>query len=354
MPSNKNAFTRYKVLDELLSNRYHNYTIDDLVEEVNQRLAELSIEPVSKRCIEKDLEYLRGMYSPFLADIITIPVDVFNGKKTIRRKCYRYADPSFSIFKKKLSNEEEYLLSQALSILGQFDGLPNLEELERLRIGLSDRNMRQVVSIGKNPLGTTKLFGELFTAITQKQVIKLEYHLFDVQETKKEIFFHPYLLKEYNRRWYVLGLAEEDGKALSFGLDRLNKVIPMPTHKYLPYDGQFDKWFDDIVGITKYEENPVRRILFWVSDKSKNYVTMKPIHESQVRYTEKKESELRKTYPQLESGTFFTIDCRENYELIRELTSFGDSLIVLTPTDIQNKIIARITSMVEKYSVIRT
>ena len=41
MPANKNAMTRYKILDELLSNRYHNYSLDDLTEEVNKRLAEM-------------------------------------------------------------------------------------------------------------------------------------------------------------------------------------------------------------------------------------------------------------------------------------------------------------------------
>ena len=34
MPANKNAMTRYMILDELLSNRYHNYSLDDLTEEV--------------------------------------------------------------------------------------------------------------------------------------------------------------------------------------------------------------------------------------------------------------------------------------------------------------------------------
>ena len=35
MPANKNAMTRYKILDELLSNQYHNYSLDELTEEVN-------------------------------------------------------------------------------------------------------------------------------------------------------------------------------------------------------------------------------------------------------------------------------------------------------------------------------
>ena len=41
MPTNKNAMTRYKILDELLSCRYHNYSLEDLTEEVNKRLSDM-------------------------------------------------------------------------------------------------------------------------------------------------------------------------------------------------------------------------------------------------------------------------------------------------------------------------
>ena len=60
MPVNKNAMTRYKILDELLSSRYHNYSLDDLTEEVNNRLAELdpNTNGVVRRTIEKDISYL--------------------------------------------------------------------------------------------------------------------------------------------------------------------------------------------------------------------------------------------------------------------------------------------------------
>ena len=59
MPANKNAMTRYKILDDLLSNRYHNYSLDDLTEEVNYRLSEMypDTNGVVRRTIEKDIFY---------------------------------------------------------------------------------------------------------------------------------------------------------------------------------------------------------------------------------------------------------------------------------------------------------
>lgn len=41
MSANKNAMTRCKILDDLLSNRYHNNSLDDLTEKVNYRLSEM-------------------------------------------------------------------------------------------------------------------------------------------------------------------------------------------------------------------------------------------------------------------------------------------------------------------------
>lgn len=55
MPANKNAMTRYKILDELLSSRYHNYSLDDLTEEVCKRLADMypDTDGVGRRTIRK-------------------------------------------------------------------------------------------------------------------------------------------------------------------------------------------------------------------------------------------------------------------------------------------------------------
>ncbi len=63
---------------------------------------------------------------------------------------------------------------------------------------------------------------------------------------------------------------------------------------------------------------------------------------------------MRKRFPMLKDGDFFRIDCKENYELIRELTSFGSELIVLEPSEIQEKVYKRIESMQEGYQQLRT
>ena len=344
MPTNKNALTRYKILDELLSDRHHFYDIHDLTEICNEELINKGLRAVTQRCIEKDIVYMG--YTPFSADIKRFQS---NGKF-----CIRYVDPSFSIFKKELSDEESNLILEVLDTIGQFDGLAHFEWLERFKIGLGLKKRPKVISFSNNPyLKNSNLLGVLFDNISNQVVVELEYHTFS-DSTQKTIIFHPYLLKQYNNRWYILGAADSDKKILTFALDRIDKVTPLPEAKFFPCEENLSERFEDIVGVTLYEDRPIEHIVFWVSDQSKDYIETKPIHGSQTPLRGDKSDQLFGKYPHLQNGAFFSIDCIPNYELIRELCSFGKDLIVLSPATIQDEVFNRISSMVENYSKLRT
>lgn len=352
MPANKNAVTRYFILDRLLANRYGNYTTEDLRQRVSEKLSEMYDEPVSVslRTILYDLDYLEN--GPFKADIehyAFVDQSPNSPDRNITKNCHRYKDRTFTIFQQKLTDEEKQLLGEAFTLLGQFDGLPNLEGLERLRESLKVKTDRQIVSFTKNPLEGKNLLGELFTAISQKHVVKIHFHKFDTPEVERTIVVHPYMLKEYNRRWYLIAAAEDTGKIMRFPLDRMDKIELPPDHRYVEYKGDLNERFEDIIGVSLYDNRPVQTILFWVSDSSRDYVATKPIHESQRHYRNEKEEKLRRQYPQLNGGAFFSIDCIENYELIRELISFRDDLVVLSPDNIRDSVMERIAAMYESY-----
>lgn len=350
MPVNKNAMTRYQILDGLLSDRYHAYSINDLLIELNKQLNALGLDAIGRRMLEKDIHYIE-YEGPFLAEIERYYASGFDREKmeSIRKQCLRYADPSYSIFKKELTDDEAFLLSEALSMLGQFDGLPNLQALEKLRRGFRAEKRKQVISFTKNPLANSTLLGELFTVCTHQQVIELHYHTYAEPELIRSLNLFPYLLKEYNQRWFIFGAAEQDGKLLNFALDRINKVVPLPSHKFIDYDGDLNKRFEDIVGVTLYESLQIEHIVCWVSDTSKGYVNTKPIHESFTKFKGEKGSQLHEQYPQLQGGMFFSIDCIPNFELIRELCSFGENLVVLSPQSIRQEIKNRLIAHLKQY-----
>ena len=339
MPSNKNALIIYKYLDRLLSDRHHYYTMRDLYEKVNEMLEDDGFLKVTRRCIEKDIESLQD--APFRADIETFQID---GKII-----YRYRRSSFSIFREELSNEERNLLHEVLSTIGQFDGLNHFDWLEKFKMGLGLERRRQIISFSNNPyLQNTNLLGTLFDQISNMVVIHLSYHTF-TDTSIRSIDFHPYLLKQYNDRWFLLGAADSDNKVLTFPLDRIDKVEPLPKMKYRKCPENLKERFEDIVGVTLYEDRECEHIVFWVSDTAKGYVITKPIHESQTQLKGEKEQKLRSAYSMFEGGLFISIDCIPNYELIRELCSFGGNLVVLSPESVRTEIKSRLLKHIEKY-----
>ncbi len=342
MPSNKNALTRIVYLDEYLSDRLHHYTASEIKEKCNERLYDAGLPEVSLRCIEKDINYLE--YAPFYAEIERF---VSNGNR-----CVRYKDPSYSIFKKELTEEESNLILEVLKTIGQFEGLAHFEWLENLRKGLGLKKRRKIISFSNNPyLENSNMLGVLFDYISNRVVIKLEYHTFK-DGVVKDIVFHPYLLKQYNNRWFLLGAADEDNKILNFALDRINDVTPLPGLKYRKCKVNLADRFENIIGVTLYEDKKVENIVFWVSDYSKEYVRTKPLHGSQKHFKGDKELAFRTQYPNLEGGYFFSIKCIPNYELIRELSSFGRDLLVLSPNSIKDEIIERIRNFFDAYTLI--
>lgn len=358
MPTNKNAMIRYQILDELLSNRYHPRTMQELADEVNVRLLDMGMEPakgkddvVGLRCIQKDIKFLQEA-SPWDVEIEKVPrADMDSSERNHTSYALRYACPSFSIFKKQLTDDEKYLLGEVMSLLGQFDGLPEFDGLDNLKKSLDIRHSWQIISIEKNPLEDKSFLGELFTAISKQWTVDLSYHTYSNPTDIKTIAFYPYLIKEYNRRWYVIGAAASDGKILTFAFDRLDAVRPNDAIPYKPYDGDFADRFGDIIGVTYRDETPTFKITFWVSDASRGYVDTKPLHESQTPI--RNDVELRTQYPMLTGGAFYTIDVQDNYELIRELCSYGDSLLVISPESIKAKVVKRQQQMIKAYATLR-
>jgi predicted DNA-binding transcriptional regulator YafY len=201
MPANKNALIRYRYLDEMLSSRVRYYTRQELTDKINEKLAT----PVSKRCVEKDLIDIQDEWG------IEYDEKIYDGKKYIH-----YADPSFSIFNKELTSEERTLLKSVLDTIGQFDGLPNFEWLEAMRLKLAKGSRSamsagefeddgdKIIEFGTNPyLKNTNMIAGLFQLIASRRVVRIEYRPYHADSS----FFEdvsPYRLKQYNNRWYLL------------------------------------------------------------------------------------------------------------------------------------------------------
>ena len=167
----------------------------------------------------------------------------------------------------------------------------------------------------------------------------------------KEVVVYPYLLKEYNNRWFLI-VGVEDGTILNFALDRIDDFKPMPHIDYIEPDEDLESRFDDIVGVTLFKDKPTEDILLWVNEEGFQYVKTKPMHGSQRDVKGEEDKTMREKYPALQGGRFFRLQCILNYELEQLLMSKMNQLVVLEPATLKDSLINRIKKMDSLYSSI--
>lgn len=170
----------------------------------------------------------------------------------------------------------------------------------------------------------------------------------------KSVTLSPYLLKEYNCRWYLLASPFDSDRILNFALDRIDGFDYAKGLTFKQAKDDFTERYEDIIGVTYYEDRPVEKIVFWMHESSVPYLESKPIHGSMHHIKGDNAETLRAKYPSLPAGEFFFIECIENYELIRELTTYGANLIVLSPSHIADKVASIAFEMSERYKSIGT
>lgn len=315
MPTNKHASFRYRVLNQCFTNRgRRRWTIEDLVREVSQYLQEEfgAGLTVSQRTIQGDINIMRSARPRG-----------FNAPIVCRQGLYAYSDPGFSIEKIPLGKEELDILHEAVALLRQLPGMPQLHALEMLlqRIGTNgglDSLSSAFIQFETNPaVKGLEWLGLLYKAIAEQQVLKVHYHPF--AEEALDIILHPYLLKEWRNRWYIFGRTEQD-RLWNLGLDRIRNVYFEKGIAY-KFNDLFDPetWFNDIVGVTKPDDAQVETVEFETSYLPFRYLETRPIHPSQ------------RLLRQENDRFIFSLRVFLNYELVNELLRLGADLKVLGP-----------------------
>ena len=87
----------------------------------------------------------------------------------------------------------------------------DMEQIERIYPGAEIESYRE---------GSMENFTPLFNAIVDKQPRKLSYQSFK-QDRKEIIVVHPYYLKQYNKRWFLIAWNEDKGFLANYAFDRL-------------------------------------------------------------------------------------------------------------------------------------
>ncbi|MBR6092329.1 MAG: WYL domain-containing protein [Bacteroidales bacterium] len=310
MPITKDAYMRYRILDKCFRSKLR-YQIEDLVKACNDELNGLE-KSVSRRTIYYDIEYMKSN------DGWEAPIEV---EKDGNRRYYHYSDPDFSIDKMPLSETQLKQIQGAVELLNSVEGLPQFEglsdSLAKMGMMLYDTDTERCFSIEQNSLLVGREFiTDLFNAIQYKTAVKITYAPYEAEDM--EFVFHPQFLKQYNSRWYVFGVRQDNQEEIwNLAVDRIKKIEPSK----IPYIKLYVEWkyyFDEIIGVTNIKDAPVEEVHFQVHGRTSYYLETKPLHELAIihRYGDMLDVKLK---------------VKINYELKRLLLSYAPDITILAP-----------------------
>lgn len=335
MSVNKNALIRYKTIDACLQNRFRKWTLEQLVEKCSEALYEYEgiRKGVSQRTVQMDIQMMRSEKLGYNAPIIVLD-----------KKYYTYEDAKYSITKIPLTHQDLSVLSEVVKILQQFKGFNHFQAVESMvgrlqhQIHTVKNKQADVIHFETNEYVVgLKYLDVLYQAILEQKTLSIDYQSFKASEPKK-IIFYPHILKEYRNRWFLLGLLGDYHLPNLIALDRI-KNIEIATHPFR-YDAQLsDKYFENMIGVSKSYWQVPQPIAFWVNAEHAPYVQTKPLHKTQVV-----------KHDLGAAGCIFTIEVIVNYELEREFLGFGEAIHVITPTSLRERILKRLQYAVDNYN----
>lgn len=170
-----------------------------------------------------------------------------------------------------------------------------------------------------------KFLSPLFHAARNQFVCELDYYKFDSEEQHHHVIY-PYLLKEYQGRWYVIGYCEDEKDLRTYAIDRIRELIvrkdkfrKKPKHQKLDI-------LQHCIGLN-WSNEKVERIVIRFTDYQAKYQRALPWHRSQ------KELE---TAPN--GYVDFEFRLIINYELQQKIWMLGKEVEVLEPKSLAGSI----------------
>lgn len=334
MSTNKHAVIRYEALDKCFSNRGRKFFIDDLITYVSRALQEYtgSETSISRRQIFNDINFMRSE-AGFKAPIVAI--------KEGRKAYYRYEDLDYVMNASTLNPVEAELIKMAMDILGRFKGLPTFDFITELSLKLKKsfqlEDLEHIIFFDQNEyLKNINYLGDLLKAIQDRDVLKITYQSFN-QQAEEVFLFHPYFLKQYNKRWFIYGQRLDYPNWTNLALDRIVSFSKSYKHNYINITSDPEEYFEDIIGVTRPVDQVSKHIDIRIDHSLWPYIDSKPLHPSQ------------KIISRNEKSTTIQLDIIPNYEFYSQILCFGAAVEVLSPVEVRNELAECIKEMLKKY-----
>lgn len=271
---------------------------------------------------------------------------MYGGGKDRRTKVFSYQDRNFTIIPYLANEMTDGEYRRLAKVVDKLKDVLSEQTFEEVRFSVMSRvesdygkGVQCVAYEDNRRLKGRQFLPLIYRAIKEKQILRVNYKTFKGEEHNFD--FHPYLLKQYNERWFAFGFNPEADKChYNVPLDRLVSA-PVPLGHYeesVPED--YSDYFNSIIGVTKYDGVPQEHIVIKISGiDTWGRATTKPL------MSQKTEKEFDS-----ESGFgLISLDVIPNNELVSKILSLGTNVEVLSPSSIRQMLKETIVSLMEHY-----
>jgi len=192
------------------------------------------------------------------------------------------------------------------------------------------------VSLENIPSGQLHLSG-VIGAMQERRTVELIYKKYGRSEGE---MFHvdPYAIKEYQRRWYLLGYCHQRGAQRVYALDRISSLSITGWKFEMPENYDIDEIYSQTIGIYHDPSVEPEMVYLKVTEHEANYLRDLPLHHSQVELG-----------PEGEGYVKFRLHVVPNQDLIMELRRLGSEVEVLAPASLKRAMIEDIKRTIEIY-----
>ena len=287
----RNSLTRYSLIIRKLQRCPSTFQeiFDFLDRESEQQEENLTI---SKRTFQRDIEDIAMLYN---IEIV-----------------YDFSEKVYRIISQDIPVQQERIIEA-------------FETMNALR--MSEKVSEYIQFEPRKTQGAEHLWGILH-AIKNRRTLQVSYKKYWDNEFSVRTL-HPYAIREYRFRWYLVAKDEGDNEIKTFGLDRIQGLEILPHKFTYPKDFSIEEYFKYAYGIIRPNyDNPEEVVLSFNAVQGK-YIKSQPMHHSQKI--------LKDTADELQISMLVF----PSYDLVMDILSHGDNVRVLSP----QSVIDEVTSM---------
>ncbi len=298
---------------------------------------------VSLRTINYDMKYLRNLGAEITQE--KRKVKQLSGKTGVEY-IYKYANSKWTFRKQNFDPESLASIRVAMAVLRQIPGMQLHHKLKDIYKSMvqyaeGDAEDRPYILFDNNDdVSGLKHVPDILHAIVNNSVVVFEYRPFG-QDLSSKVIMSPYLLKEFESRWYLVGYHHVKKQIRHYGLDRIvNQRVD--TNSKIPFlsADHFDpkEHFKYVIGVSITADSVPRSVRVKINKSRAIHVDHAPLHHSQTFISE---DDSTKTYD---------LQLVQNYELENLLLSYGKDIEVVEPADLRSKMKDILTEALHKYS----